>query len=192
MPEVPSRFGSQSSLNTLLTEWAVPASGRPWPTPSKGPNFRRRPVPVCTVRLMASDRKLEHLAKVKMFSTLNRRELARVGKAADEVTVKDGTEIVTQGSTGHEFYMMLAGKATVRRQGRKVAEVGPGDYFGEMALLDRGPRSATVVADGDATLVVIGQREFLGVLDEVPEVARKLLVSMAARLREADSKAVSH
>jgi CRP/FNR family cyclic AMP-dependent transcriptional regulator len=141
---------------------------------------------------MASDRKLEHLAKVKMFSSLNRRELARVSKAANVVSVKSGTEIVTAGTMGEEFYMILSGKAAVRRSGRKVAELGPGDYFGEMALLDSGPRSATVVADGDVTLVVIGQREFMGVLDETPEVARKLLVSMSARLREADTKAVSH
>jgi CRP-like cAMP-binding protein len=141
---------------------------------------------------MASDRKLEHLAKVKMFSSLNRRELARVSKAANVVSVKSGTEIVTAGTMGQEFYMILSGKAAVRRSGRKVAELGPSDYFGEMALLDSGPRSATVVADGDVTLVVIGQREFMGVLDETPEVARKLLVSMSARLREADTKAVSH
>jgi len=141
---------------------------------------------------MASDRKLEHLAKVKMFSSLNRRELARVSKAANVVSVKSGTEIVTAGTMGEEFYMILSGKAAVRRSGRKVAELGPGDYFGEMALLDSGPRSATVVADGDVTLVVIGQREFMGVLDETPEVARKLLVSLSARLREADTKAVSH
>jgi len=108
------------------------------------------------------------------------------------VSGKSGTEIVTAGTMGEEFYMILSGKAAVRRSGRKVAELGPGDYFGEMALLDSGPRSATVVADGDVTLVVIGQREFMGVLDETPEVARKLLVSMSARLREADTKAVSH
>jgi CRP/FNR family transcriptional regulator, cyclic AMP receptor protein len=140
---------------------------------------------------MASDRKLEHLAKVKMFSSLNRRELARVAKAADEVSVKSGSEIVTAGTMGQEFYMILSGKAEVRRSGRKVADLGPGDYFGEMALLDSGPRSATVVADTDATLVVIGQREFMSILDETPEVARKLLVSMSARLREADTRAVS-
>jgi hypothetical protein len=78
---------------------------------------------------MASDRKLEHLAKVKMFSSLNRRELARVSKAANVVSVKSGTEIVTAGTMGEEFYMILSGKAAVRRSGRKVAELGPGDYF---------------------------------------------------------------
>jgi CRP/FNR family cyclic AMP-dependent transcriptional regulator len=141
---------------------------------------------------MASDRKLEHLAHVKMFSSLNKRELALVAKAADVVAVKAGTEIVREGSLGHEFYLILDGSATVKRSGRKVASLGPGAYFGEMALLDRGPRSATIVAASDSELAVIGQREFMAVLDQVPPVAHKLLVAMAARLREADDKAVSN
>jgi CRP-like cAMP-binding protein len=141
---------------------------------------------------MAADRKLEHLAKVQMFSSLNKRELGLISRAAEVVKVKGGTEIVTEGTTGHEFYLVLTGEAAVRRNGRKINTLGPGRYFGELALLDRGPRSATVVADTDMELVVIGQREFMGVLDEVPPVAHKLLVSMAARLREADTKAVSH
>ncbi|MGC8512797.1 MAG: cyclic nucleotide-binding domain-containing protein [Acidimicrobiales bacterium] len=141
---------------------------------------------------MAADRKLEHLAQVGMFSSLNKKELAMVARASDVVSVAPGTEIVREGDFGHEFYLILQGTATVRRAGRKVAQLGEGDYFGELALLDRGPRSATVVADGECEILVIGQREFVGVLDQVPAVARKLLASMAARLREADRKAVSH
>ncbi len=86
----------------------------------------------------------------------------------------------------------MSGEATVRRNGRKVATLGPGSYFGELALLDRGPRSATVVADTDMELAVIGQREFMSVIDQVPTVAEKLLSSMAARLREADTRAVTN
>jgi CRP-like cAMP-binding protein len=136
--------------------------------------------------------KLDHLANVKMFSSLNRKELGLIEKACDLVRVKPGTEIVSEGKIGHEFYLILKGEASVRRGRRKVATLGPGSYFGEMALLDRGPRSATVVAETDVELAVISQREFMAVLDRVPPVAHKLLVSMAARLREADSKAVSH
>jgi len=141
---------------------------------------------------MAADRKLEHLAQVGMFSSLNKKELAMVARASDVVSVAPDTQIVREGDFGHEFYLLLQGTATVRRAGRKVAQLGEGDYFGELALLDRGPRSATVVADGECELLVIGQREFVGVIDQVPAVARKLLSSMAARLREADRKAVSH
>lgn len=141
---------------------------------------------------MAADQKLKHLAKVKMFSSLNRRELARVAKAAEIVHASGGFDIVSQGATGQEFFLILDGAATVRRNGRKVAQLGPGDYFGEMALLDLGPRSATVVADGEVELAVIGRRNFMAVLDEVPAAAHKLLISLAQRLRDADSKALSH
>jgi len=141
---------------------------------------------------MPADPKLEHLAQVQLFSTLNKRELRLIGRAADIVELKAGSEIVREGSIGHEFYLVLSGEATVRRNGRKVATLGPGRYFGELALLDRGPRSATVVAKTDVELAVISQREFMGVLDQVPNVSEKLLSSMAARLREADAKAVTH
>ncbi|HUJ64410.1 MAG TPA: cyclic nucleotide-binding domain-containing protein [Acidimicrobiales bacterium] len=141
---------------------------------------------------MASDPKLEHLAQVKMFSSLNKKELAMVSRASDVITVKDGTDIVKEGTYGHDFYLILEGAATVRRNGRKVAELGPGNYFGELSLLDNGPRSATITAAGETELAVIGQREFMAVLDQVPAVSRKLLMTMASRLREADTKALSH
>jgi len=80
----------------------------------------------------------------------------------------------------------------VRRGGRRIAMLGPGQYFGEMALLDRGPRTATIVADTDMSLLVLGQREFAGLLDQIPSLSYKLLATMAARLREADAKATSH
>ena len=141
---------------------------------------------------MPADAKLDHLANVRLFSSLNKKELRLVGRASDEIAVKAGAEIVKEGAAGHEFFLVLAGTATVRRNGRKVATLGPGEYFGELSLLDRGPRSATVIADTDMELVVLGQREFTGVLEEVPEVAHKLLINMAARLRDADTKALSH
>ncbi len=79
----------------------------------------------------------------------------------------------------------------MRRNNRKVATLGPGQYFGEMALLDRRPRSATVVSETDMTLLVLGQRQFNGVLDAVPALSRKMLAAMATRLREADEKAMA-
>ena len=101
-----------------------------------------------------------------------------------------GKVLVTEGETGHEFFVILDGMARVSRQGRRVNTLGPGAAFGELALLDKAPRNATVVADSDMELVVLGQREFAGIIDEVPGFARKLLAGMAKRLREADAKAV--
>jgi CRP-like cAMP-binding protein len=135
---------------------------------------------------------LDHLAQVPLFSTCSRKDLQKLGKASDEIAVKGGKVLVEEGKPGHEFFLIEDGTAEVRRKNRKVATLGRGQFFGELSLLDRGPRSATVVADTDMTLVVLGQREFLGVIDEVPAMAHKLLAALAGRLREADSRALSH
>ena len=135
---------------------------------------------------------LDHLAQVPLFSTCSRKDLQKLGKASDEIAVRGGKVLVEEGKRGHEFFLIEDGTAEVRRKNRKVATLGRGQFFGELSLLDRGPRSATVVADTDMTLVVLGQREFLGVIDEVPAMAHKLLAALAGRLREADSRALSH
>jgi CRP/FNR family transcriptional regulator, cyclic AMP receptor protein len=135
---------------------------------------------------------LDHLAQVPLFSTCSRKDLQKLGKASDEIAVKAGKVLVEEGRPGHEFFLIEDGTAEVRRKNRKVATLGRGQFFGELSLLDRGPRSATVVAESDMTLVVLGQREFLGVIDEVPAMAHKLLAALAGRLREADSRALSH
>jgi len=141
---------------------------------------------------MAHDAKLDRLGKVRLFSACTKKELALIGKASDEVTVETGKDIVTEGSTGHEFFMILDGEANVSRGGKKVAALSGGDYFGELSILDRSPRNATVTATTPMTLLVLGQREFSGVLDEVPGLAHKLLITMAHRVREGDTRAVSH
>ncbi len=110
-------------------------------------------------------------------------------QALDEVTAEAGEVLCEEGSAGHEFFIIVSGTAAVRRKGRKAATLGPGSYFGELALLDRQPRSAAVVAETDMVLLVLEQRHFLGLLDTVPTLARKLLGAMAARLREADALA---
>ena len=135
---------------------------------------------------------LEHLSRVSLFSAASKKELEKLAKASDEIEVPAGKEVVEQGRVGHEFFLIVDGNAAVKRNGRKIASLGPGDYFGELSLLDRNPRSASVVADSDMKLLVLGQREFGGVLDEVPTLAHKLLTSMAKRLREADTKLYSH
>jgi len=135
---------------------------------------------------------LDHLAQVPLFSTCSRKDLQKLGKASDEIEVKQGKVLVEEGKPGHEFFLIEDGTAEVRRNNRKVATLARGQFFGELSLLDRGPRSATVVAETDMTLVVLGQREFLGVIDEVPAMAHKLLAALAGRLREADSRALSH
>lgn len=111
-----------------------------------------------------------------------------VRRALDEVTAPVGTVLCEEGTVGREFFFIIDGQASVKRSGRKIATLKPGDYFGELALLDRKPRSATVVADTDMALLTMSQREFTGLLEEIPPLGRKLLAAMSERLREADSK----
>ena len=138
------------------------------------------------------DAKIEHLSKVRLFAACSNKELGIIGRASDEISVAPGTELVAEGTSGHEFFLILEGQAAVKRNGRKIATLGAGQYFGEMALLDRGPRSASIVAETPMELLVLGQREFSAILDEVPGLAHKLLTIMAGRLREADARTVSH
>ena len=142
--------------------------------------------------LRKKDVYLEHLGKVPLFSALSKRELQTIARASDAVEVPAGKVLVEEGKPGHEFFLILNGNASVKRGKREIAKLGPGQYFGELALLDRGPRSASVIAKDDMEVLVLGQREFAGVIDEVPTMAHKLLTSMAQRLREADAKAYSH
>lgn len=139
---------------------------------------------------MSRDAYLDHLATVPLFAACGRRELKLVARRAERVRIEAGTELVREGEPGHEFFVISGGTATVRRGDRKVATLRGGNFFGELALLDRAPRSATVAADTDMELFVLGQREFAGLLDEVPGLAHKLLTGMARRLREADARAV--
>lgn len=136
--------------------------------------------------------KVDQLAQVPLFSSLSKSDLQKVAKASDEVTVEKGRTLTEQGRLGHEFFLILDGTAVVRRNNRKVATLAPGAYFGELAILDKATRDATVVAESPMTVLVLGQREFLGLLDEVPGLANKLLRAMAKRLRESDMRNVRH
>ena len=134
------------------------------------------------------DTKIDQLSQVRLFASLSKRELATIGRAAEEIDVPPGRVLCEEGKAGHEFFLILDGEATVRRNGRKVATLQPTMYFGELALLTRHPRNSTIVADTPMSLLVLGTREFAGLLDEIPGLAHKMLTAMAERLSEADAK----
>jgi CRP/FNR family transcriptional regulator, cyclic AMP receptor protein len=117
---------------------------------------------------------------------MSNKDLEKIAKASDEVAMSAGTMIIDQGQTGREAFIIMTGEATVRRNGKKVATVGAGAVLGELSLLDHGPRTATVTCDTDCTMLVIDQRHFLGVLDEVPALSHKMLAYLAARIRDFD------
>lgn len=140
------------------------------------------------IPLMAREQYLEHLAKVPLFRGLTNRELRDIAKATVELDIEQGKEFVTQGDVGREAFIIVEGTADAIRNGKKIGELGPGDCVGELALLDHGPRTASVVAATPLSVLVLGPREFNGVLDEVPTLNHKLLAALAGRVRELDAR----
>jgi len=130
-----------------------------------------------------SDSFLDALASVPLFAACSRKELQQVAKQGEHRTVPPGTVLVSEGSMGAEFFVILTGQARIERHTRTVATLGPGSYFGELSLLDRAPRNAM-------ELVVLGQRAFDELLDSVPKFDKKLLAGLARRLRQEDLKTV--
>jgi len=135
-----------------------------------------------------SDPFVEHLAGVPLFSALSKKELQLVAKQADEVRASAGETVVTEGAAGADFFVIIDGRARVVRHGTQVAELGPGGFFGDLALLDRAPRNASVIAETDMDLVKLGQRAFDELLNTAPGFAKKLLAGLARRLRVEDAK----
>lgn len=128
----------------------------------------------------------EGLAKVPLFAACTNRERQIIARHALLVDVPAGMDVVEEGTPGDAFFFVLDGQATVRRKKRKVATLGPGAYFGELALLDPAPRDATVTADTPMTLGVLGARAFRSLVLELPALNEKLLRGLVRRLREAD------
>ena len=132
------------------------------------------------------DRFAEHLSALPLFSSCSKSDLQLLARAADELTVAEGTELTRQGGVGREAFVIIDGAAVVTKVGEPAAELGPGDHFGELALLDGGPRTATVTTTTDTTVLVLSKPAFNAVLDEIPTLAHKLLVATAKRLRQSE------
>jgi CRP-like cAMP-binding protein len=137
-----------------------------------------------------ADDYLEYFRRVPMFSTCSKKDLKTVASNAERISVPAGRILVEQGQTGREAFVIVDGTARVLRNGRKIGNLGPGQMFGELALLDRAPRNATVIADTDMELLVLGQREFMEMVDATPAFARALLVGIARRINAAESRYV--
>lgn len=129
------------------------------------------------------------LSQVPIFSGCSNRELQTIARAVKEVHHKAGTTIAREGDAGVGLFVITDGEARVTIGGKTKARLGPGDFFGEIALLDGGPRTASVIAE--SPLVVLGLTEwvFRGLLQEHPAIALKTLQSLAGRLRSASKLA---
>lgn len=134
---------------------------------------------------MSSREVTQQLGKVPLFSGLTRRELDAIVRAGKEVEHREGHVIAREGDRGVGFFLVLEGEARVSRGGKGLAKLKPGDFFGEISLLDRGPRTATVTASTPIRLLGVTAWVFRGLLIEYPSIAMKLLEVVAARLRQA-------
>jgi CRP-like cAMP-binding protein len=132
---------------------------------------------------------LDHLREVPLFAACSRKELQRIARASDEAQLPAGRVLTRQGETGRECFVIVEGEVKVERNGKKIGSLGPGACIGELSLLDKGPRTATATAQSPLTVLVLGPREFSGVLEEVPGLARKLLSALASKVRELDKTA---
>ncbi len=130
----------------------------------------------------------KRLEGVGLFSSLSKQELQRLTQWTDEITVPAGKELATEGSFAHEFFVIEDGAAEVVKDGEVVAELGPGDFFGEIGLLETERRTASVVATEQLTVIVMFQREFRRMEAEMPAVADRIRSAIRARL-DADAAA---
>ncbi len=140
--------------------------------------------------LRRSDR-FDALRKVPLFRGLSRRHLGQIARHADEVKLDSGKVLARQGEHGLEFLLIVDGSARVERNGKLIARLGAGDFFGEMSLMDRKPRTATVIAEAPVVLLVVHRRSFGHLLDTVPGLQKKVLLTLCERLREADATLAS-
>jgi CRP/FNR family transcriptional regulator, cyclic AMP receptor protein len=123
------------------------------------------------------------LKSLPIFAGLSDREREQVARWADEVDVKTGKHLVDQGRFSYEFFVIEDGTAEVTQDGEHVADLGPGDFFGEIGLLGDEPRTASVVASSDMTLIVLNDRDFMEMARSMPRVADQVREAMAARLK---------
>jgi len=128
------------------------------------------------------DAKVELLKNVPLFAGCSKSELRLLAKTADELDLREGTVLTREGRAGREFFVLIAGTAAVTRKGKKIAELGAGDWLGEIALITDSPRTATVTAMSSLDVLVITERSFRTVVETMPSIALKVLARVGDRL----------
>ncbi len=133
----------------------------------------------------------ERLAEVPLFEGLSKQQLRRISSLMTRIDRPAGQILTREGEHGSEFFIVLEGELEVRQADRVIATRQPGDYVGEIALLDRRPRTATVVASTPVSVEVLSRREFVSLLAEVPELSVQIMATMAARLADLEAEAAT-
>ncbi len=129
------------------------------------------------------DAKLELLAKVPLFSKLDRGSLEGVGRLVDEIDLPAGKMLMHEGELPYEFFLIVDGQVRIERDGQQLSVLGAGDFLGEIALLDGGRRTATATTQTPVRLLVLGSREFHSLLAENPDIRAAVLAALAERVR---------
>jgi cAMP-dependent protein kinase regulator len=126
----------------------------------------------------------KRLDEIPLFASLSKHDRRRVAELADEVDVPAGKALIHEGRFAYEFFLIEEGKAEVSRQGEPIAELGPGDFFGEMAALERGTRNADVVAKTAMTAIVLTDSDFRHITQEMPSVAKTVADAVTERAKQ--------
>jgi CRP/FNR family transcriptional regulator, cyclic AMP receptor protein len=132
--------------------------------------------------MLRRNAKVDLIKGVPLFSECSRKELNEVAGIADEIDLPEGKELTTQGKPGREFFVLVEGNADVKKNGRRINRLGPGDFFGEISLVKQSPRTATVVATSPVRALVITDRSFRSLLEHQPQIQGKVMSALAARL----------
>ena len=134
--------------------------------------------------LFSQDTKVQALTRAPLFEGMSKKELIQLARVSEDLEVEPGKVLVKEGETGQEFFAIVEGKVKVTRKGRRVATRGPGDFVGEIALLEDTPRTATVTAETPVRFFVLTRQAFRQLLNENPGVERKVLHALARRVIE--------
>jgi CRP/FNR family transcriptional regulator, cyclic AMP receptor protein len=136
------------------------------------------------MRLFSQDTKVEALKRAPLFEGLSRKELTQLARVSEDMEIPEGAVLTKEGDLGHEFFVIVEGETEVRRKGRSLGTRGAGDFIGEIALLEQVPRIATVKAKTPLRVFVLTSKDFHHLLEEYPNVERKVLRTLAKRVAE--------
>ena len=131
---------------------------------------------------LRKDAKIQQMQRVPLFAACSKRELAEIASIADEIDLPEGRALTREGQGGHEFFVLLEGTAEVRRKGRKVDTLESGDFAGELALIMKRPRNATITTTSPVRLLVVTEQNFRGLLRHQPGIHLKVTQAALERV----------
>jgi CRP-like cAMP-binding protein len=132
--------------------------------------------------MLRHNAKVDLIKAVPLFEECSKRDLNEIAGIADEIDLREGKELTKEGKQGREFFVLIEGEADVQKGSRRINRLGPGDFFGEISLVTRRPRTATVTATTPVRALVITDRSFRTLLEHQPEIQGKVMSALAARL----------